>query len=185
MSWVADNPVGGLVTNDFALIFTRTLSLVKQHALPSLSTKRIFADNCHVLSFITFVWSWSSSPKVVHWVVVLKAAWSMLVTSSDDKSRSVPTNYVSMVTVPPSSLVMSTLAHLLVGMTVPRENTHAVGEHRHLWVQMSPTRRPPIDWAEKCSARLPLVTPATTHYSKLTRPSSFVLQNLWNGYDCN
>ena len=137
--------------------------------------KRIFADNCHVLSLITFVWSWSSSPKVVHWVVVLKAAWSMLVTSSDDKSRSMPTNYVSMVTVPPSSLVMSTLAHLLVGMTVPRENTHAVGEHRHLWVQMSPTRRPPIDWAEKCSARLPLVTPATTHYSKLTRPSSFVL----------
>ena len=68
-------------------------------------------------------------------MVVLKAAWSMLVTSSDDKSRSVPTNYVSMVTVPPSSLVMSTLAHLLVGMTVPRENTHAVGEHRHLWVQ--------------------------------------------------
>ena len=78
-------------------------------------------------------------------MVVLKVAWSMLVTSSDDKSRSVPTNYVSMVTVPPSSLVMSTLAHLLVGMTVPRENTHAVGEHRHLWLQMSPTRRPPID----------------------------------------
>lgn len=78
-------------------------------------------------------------------MVVLKAAWSMLVTSSDDKSRSMPTNYVSMVTVPPSSLVMSTLAHLLVGMTVHRENTHAVGEHRHLWVQMSPTRRPPID----------------------------------------
>ena len=64
----------------------------------------------------------------------------MLVTSSDDKSRSVPTNYVSMVTVPPSSLVMSTLAHLLVGMTVPRENTHAVGEHGQLLLTLTLTR---------------------------------------------